>query len=127
VRVLVCGGRDFHRYPRVAAALDALHRARPISVLIEGGAPGADELASSWAEARGIHCAKVSARWKRYGLSAGPLRNAAMLALNPDLVVAFPGDKGTRNMITQSEACGAPVWIIPLDGEIEVPQHVKRA
>jgi hypothetical protein len=37
--------------------------------------------------------------WDKLGPKAGPLRNAAMLLLKPDLVIACPGGKGTANMI----------------------------
>jgi len=31
----------------------------------------------------------------------------------PDLVVAFPGSKGTENMIRQAQTAGVPVHLIP--------------
>ena len=82
-------------------------------VIIEGGAPGADRLAREWAERNGIHCATVKARWANYNAAAGPLRNAVMLSLGPDLVVAFPGGVGTENMVKQAEAAGVDVMRVP--------------
>jgi ABC-type Fe3+-hydroxamate transport system substrate-binding protein len=35
-----------------------------------------------------------------------------MLKLKPDLVVAFPGNAGTRNMIMQAEKAGVPVKVV---------------
>jgi len=40
---------------------------------------------------------------------AGPERNAAMLGLGPDLVVAFPGGSGTAGMVRLAKAAGVEV------------------
>ena len=38
--------------------------------------------------------------WKGYGKAAGPIRNRRMLDdFQPDLVLAFPGNKGTNDCI----------------------------
>jgi hypothetical protein len=130
VRVLVCGGRTYGVPPVDAVpadielaereraflvrSLDKLHRKYPVTLLIHGAAAGADTLAGLWARTRGVPvepCPVTREEWRRYGLRAGPLRNARMLAEhNPERVVAFPGHKGTRDMVTQAEAAGVPVW-----------------
>ena len=51
-RVLVCGGRDFRARDFAFACLDA--HAGQASVLIHGGARGADALAHEWAMKRGM-------------------------------------------------------------------------
>lgn len=111
MRVLICGGRDYADEARVHAVLGALHRGErgPIEMLVNGGAPGADALGRQWAEAMRVPGMTVSADWSRYGRRAGPLRNARMLAAKPDLVVAFPGGRGTANMISQARAAGVEV------------------
>ena len=102
-RVLVCGGRDFDARTRVYNALDAL---RPIGLIIHGGANGADRLADDWAAWRCIERKVFKADWKKYGPSAGPRRNAEMLRMLPDLVVAFPGGRGTADMVRRAKAAG---------------------
>ncbi len=54
VRVLVCGGRQFEDRDTLNAALDKLHLARGFTLLIAGGARGADSLAEAWAKAAGV-------------------------------------------------------------------------
>lgn len=98
MRLLVFGGREFANRDFLFKTLDFLHDRSPVSVLIEGEAPGADRLAGEWADARGVHCARVKALWGLYGRAAGPKRNEAMLALQPSLAVAFPGGTGTAHM-----------------------------
>lgn len=53
-RVLVCGGRDFADRGALHLALDRLHASLGFSVVIAGGARGADTLAAEWAGERGI-------------------------------------------------------------------------
>lgn len=80
--------------------------------LMQGGADGADYLANEWAKTKaGIKRWVCKADWKKHGRSAGPIRNARMLEWKPDLVVAFPGGRGTKNMVTQAQAAGVPVKI----------------
>lgn len=112
MRLLVCGGRGYNDLARGRAVLDRFHAKHPVSILIQGGANGADFMAAQWALANGIHCAEVAALWRAYGKAAGPKRNAAMLSLAPDAVIAFPGGAGTANMVAQAEAAGVKVWRI---------------
>jgi hypothetical protein len=111
MRFLVCGGRDYDDGPAIYRALDALHAKCRIACIIEGGATGADAHARSWANAKGIDVRTFQADWERYGRRAGPLRNARMLDEGrPDGVVAFPGGRGTADMIRQAQTAGLKVW-----------------
>lgn len=111
LRVIVCGGRDYSHRNHVFGALDRLHRERGIACVIHGGAGGADSLAGEWAEGAGVPVQRFPADWKVSARAAGPLRNARMIAEGqPDGVVAFPGGKGTADMIAQAEAAGLKVW-----------------
>ena len=109
-RVLVCGGRDYHDQDRVYQTLDALDTICGISVVIHGGASGADSLAASWAQSRGIRTEAFVANWLKYSKSAGPIRNKEMLDLGrPDLVLAFPGGTGTAHMVRISREAGKDI------------------
>lgn len=109
-KVLVCGGRDFDDVNAFTVAMNKIDADTPITMVIEGGCPrGADRLARQWAHARGIHVATVEALWKLGGTRAGPMRNAAMLTLMPQLVVAFPGGRGTAGMIEMAKRAAVPV------------------
>jgi hypothetical protein len=82
------------------------------TLLIAGGASGADTLAARWAQDRGVPTQVYMAEWERLGREAGPIRNQRMLTEGkPDLVVAFPGGKGTANMVAQARAAGVRVFI----------------
>lgn len=106
MRTLVCGGRDFADWPYLSRMLDGAG----VTLVIHGGASGADTLAGRWASSRGIAVEVYPADWARYGRSAGPRRNAWMLGVGrPDVVVAFAGGRGTANMVGLARAAGVPV------------------
>ena len=109
--VLVCGGRNFEDKEFVFDKLDMLDgKLDGIDVVINGGAKGADTLAARWARRQGIDVYTFEAEWETYGRSAGAIRNKQMLTEGkPDLVIAFPGGKGTRNMIKQAKRKGITV------------------
>ncbi len=117
-RVLVCGGRDYADEKAVWLALSLAHENGGIDEIIEGGARGADTLARCWARRCGITVRTFPAEWDRYGKAAGYRRNAQMLAEGrPHYVVAFPGGRGTENMIGIAAAAGIPVWK-PVTGDL---------
>lgn len=116
MRVLVCGGRNFDDVCLLYTTLNSIHDVFPISVVIEGGATGADRLASIWSKHKGIQTQTFLAEWAKHGRAAGPLRNRLMLEQGkPDLVVAFPGGAGTRNMIEQAKKAGVKLEIIEVE------------
>lgn len=105
--VLVCGGREYDDFEKVRGVLDALMPA----CIVHGGSKGADELADRWAKARGINVIPFPADWRTFKKAAGPIRNTAMLeAAMPDLVVAFPGGKGTDDLVAKAIDADIPVW-----------------
>lgn len=117
LRVLVCGGRDYQDRNAVFRALDALAEADDDNMLgkveitvIHGACPtGADLWADEWAVVNWCQIAAFPADWS-YGRAAGPMRNARMLAEGkPDLVLAFPGGRGTADTVRRAGQAGVPV------------------
>lgn len=112
--LLVTGGRYYVNREAVFSALDRVHAKRPITVLVHGGAEGADALAEEWAVARGVRFRRFAVskyEWIHYGKGAGPMRNARMLEeAKPAGVVAFPGGAGTADMVRRAHAAGITVW-----------------
>lgn len=116
MRVLVCGGRDFTDASMLWGALDRLLNPEgeplppPGHVLIHGGARGADLLADAWAIANWVDVDMHPADWRAYGKGAGHIRNQRMLDEGkPDLVVAFPGGRGTADMVRRARKAGVTV------------------
>ena len=72
---------------------------------------GQVERVASWegAEGRGVEVLECAADWKRYGGGAGTKSNRQMLDEYPDLLVAFPGGKGTADMVQVATTAGLQV------------------
>ncbi len=96
MRVLVCGGRDYVNTSKIYETLDDIDG---ITSIIHGGARGADSIAGQYAKDRDLIEEVFQANWDLHGRQAGFMRNAEMAETAPDLVVAFQGGAGTRNMI----------------------------
>lgn len=96
--VCVTGGRSFVCYDMVCRALGKLNCLYPISLLIEGGATGADRLCRRWAKECGVRFHTEPADWDAHGRAAGPIRNRKMLdTFKPSVLIAFPGGSGTTD------------------------------
>ncbi len=109
-KILICGGRDYINWKKLRGVMN-LHVdifGMPTEV-IHGDASGADKMGGLWAENLGIPVRKFPAQWKRYGKSAGYVRNYEMAEEKPDFVYAFPGGKGTAMMVKLAEQRGLQV------------------
>lgn len=119
MKIVVTGGRDYRDRHLVFEFLDELHASSkgPISQVIHGACgwdgdrgwscvpwrlKGADRWADEWATERNVYLKRLPARWDS-GPMGGPIRNGMLLDLKPDLVVAFPGGRGTANCVRQAE------------------------
>ena len=117
LRVLVCGGRDYEDIKTLRQVLNSIDISYesadcygPISCIISGGARGADRLAEVYAREKDIPLEIYPAQWNTYGKAAGIIRNQEMLDDGqPDLVVAFPGGKGTAHMTNISKKANLKV------------------
>jgi len=115
MRILVCGGREYFDVDVLERSLDAIHLGSrgPIESVIHGGARGADTMAGEWARRRGISYTVYEANWELEDRAAGPIRNKRMLDEGtPDLIIAFPGGRGTANMIRQATERGFEVIVV---------------
>lgn len=107
MRVIVCGGREYTETDVVWSVLHAFDPDRVI--IVHGDARGADSLADHVARGFGFKTDPHPADWQRHGKGAGPIRNQQMLDAGADLVVAFPGGRGTADMVRRAREAGVPV------------------
>jgi YspA, cpYpsA-related SLOG family len=99
VRICVCGGRSYSDATTLRKTLDRFLPWKDKMILVAGGASGADTLAEDWADKNGVEKDIFPADWKTHGKAAGHIRNSEMLKSGIDILYAFPGGKGTENMI----------------------------
>lgn len=118
MKVIICGGREYELTPLDKNWLDDLHARYSFSLVIEGGCrrkddygnqlPTADLGGYLWARSRGIQTATMDANWPLFDKAAGPIRNDRMAAFG-DMVIAFPGGRGTESMIRIGKSYGLQV------------------
>jgi len=129
MRILVCGGRDYTGYHVLKTTIeDIIDEARLYNdgediVIIQGGACGADFLAKvcvldEWSLMVDpkVTLLEFPADWKTHGKAAGAIRNQQMLDEGkPDLVLAFPGGRGTADMVSRAKKAGVKVREVVLN------------
>jgi hypothetical protein len=111
MRLAVAGGRDYRLTERDYIVLADIHRREKIDILLHGGCRGADLDAAQWALDHGIATETFTAAWDLYGKAAGPLRGEQMVD-NADMLVAFPGGRGTRHAIAYAKKQGKRLLVI---------------
>ena len=118
MKAIICGGRDFCKtLEGVNLVRQWLYGNRPELVIVGGDdstyTSGVDATAYSWCRDWGWPCAVVPAWWQANGNGAGPRRNSLMLKLGADTCVAFPGGRGTADMVRKARKAG--LMIIEVD------------
>ncbi len=107
---LFCGSRSWTDVEPIKADLAGLPSS---TIIVHGGADGADTIAEREAGKLGLHTAVVRPLYVYYPSRAAPIiRNGAMLLLKPDVVYAYratQGSGGTGNMIHQAQDAGVRV------------------
>jgi YspA, cpYpsA-related SLOG family len=114
MKVLICGSRKWSEPRRIIERIEQLPAE---TIIIEGGASGADSWARWAAKECELHVADVKPLYKGVGNDhqAPKRRNSAMVLLEPDLVIAFTvGSKltaGTADMVRKAQHAGIPCEI----------------
>lgn len=113
--LIVCGGRDFNNAAYENDCIDVVIKGFKLqknnTIIMSGGARGADTIALEWAHDHEWNAMRVPAKWNDLGKSAGMCRNIEMLELavrmysNGDqvIVLAMPGGIGTSAMVSYTK------------------------
>ena len=109
MKVAVIGSRGFNKYELLKETLSKLE----ITLVVSGGAKGADSLGEQYANENQIPTKIFLPDWKKHGRAAGMLRNTDIIN-EAEMVVAFwDGEsKGTKDSITKAQKQNKKVLII---------------
>jgi hypothetical protein len=109
MKVAVIGSRSFNDYELLRQTLSKLE----ITLVVSGGAKGADSLGEEYANANNIPTKIFLPDWDKYGKSAGMLRNSDIIN-EAEIVVAFwDGEsKGCKDAIAKANKLNKKVLII---------------
>ncbi|MGV9815792.1 DUF2493 domain-containing protein [Streptomyces cellulosae] len=113
MKILVTGSRDWTDINRVHREIfRALYETKTTyaeAALIHGDCPtGADAIAAEYGRTVGMHVLGFPADWERWGKAAGFVRNSEMVALDPDICLAFirNGSRGASMTAGLAEKAG---------------------
>lgn len=109
-KAVVCGGRDYREQPGDFAWVSSLCEQHSIEEIVSGAAQGADSMGESFARRLNLPVKTFPANWTMFGKSAGFIRNRRM-AVYADIVIAFPGGKGTANMVEEAKKQNKRVFL----------------
>jgi len=124
MKVAVIGSRSFNDYDLLKKSLDEI---KDITLIVSGGARGADTFGEKYADEKGIPKKIIKPDWKTYGKAAGFIRNKEIVS-NSDIIVAFwdGTSHGTAHSISIAEKQGKKVIIIKFTFIPEqLPLHSK--
>jgi hypothetical protein len=118
------GSRSFADYTLLCEILDSY---MPVSLLISGGAKGADYLAHRWAASREVPVAIYRADWHNNGKQAGLLRNAVIVEKADQVVAFWDGlSRGTADTISRAKKTGKPLQIVPFGYLLKQQAYERR-
>lgn len=119
MRILITGSRDWDVPSVMAQALlSAIPPRTALStVVVHGGAKGADTLAGVMARVLSAQVEVHPADWTQHGKAAGPIRNKHMVSLGADLCLAFikNDSRGATHCAELAEKAGIPVKYFRID------------
>ncbi len=109
MKVAVIGSREFKDYNLMCETLKKFD----ITILISGGAVGADSLGERYAKENNIETIIFKPDWNKFGKQAGFLRNTTIIE-NSDIVIAYWNgtSRGTADSINKAKNLNKQVIII---------------
>lgn len=129
LRIAVTGGRDYDNWDMV---VHALRQMPDDAILVHGAASGADRLCAEWWDMQDRKAESHPADWTAecqatcqlghrrtrpdgsdYCPAEGHYRNQRMVDSGLDLLIAFPGGRGTADMVRRCEAAGVEIIRMP--------------
>ena len=114
-RIVVAGSRDYNNYDESKSYIDfcvSRIRKKYEIIIVSGGCRGADMLGERYAKENGFKVEKYPADWKKYGRTAGPIRNKQMAEVCDYAICFWDGkSEGTKSMIEFAAKYGKPIRI----------------
>jgi hypothetical protein len=114
MKLAIVGSRGFKDTLLLESILDKYKD--KVSIVISGGAIGADTMGEYWAISNKIPVKIFKPEWEKYGKSAGMRRNELIIK-ECDICIAFwdGKSKGTKNSIFICEKLNKKVEVITYD------------
>ena len=115
-KVIIAGSRGFSNYKLLKETCDKYLREKKKThniVIISGHARGADSFGEKYASDEDLDLEIYPADWKKYGKSAGFMRNEQMADIADAVIAFWNGEShGTKHMIDIAEEKGLNVRVV---------------
>lgn len=113
MKLAIIGSRNFNDYSLLKEEVSNIQN---VSVIISGGAKGADQLAEQLGKELNIPLEIYHPDWAQFGRAAGPIRNTDIIK-NSDMVLAFWDGKsrGTFDGIKKAKKFNKQLKVIKTD------------
>lgn len=109
MNIAIIGSRSFSNYELLCETINnyLIKNELTAKCVVSGGAKGADVLGEKFANENGLEMIVFRPDWKKYGRSAGFIRNTQIIE-NSDIIFTFWDGKssGTKDSITKAEKLG---------------------
>ena len=111
MRLAIIGSRSFDDYQLIINELQSYKD--KITLVVSGGARGADTLSEKWANENNIETLIFLADWEKHGKRAGFIRNEDIIK-NCDCCIAFWDGKspGTKHSLSLCKKLNKPYRVI---------------
>jgi hypothetical protein len=117
MRTIIAGSRTCLQMSHLINAV--AHCGWKPTVVLCGGAKGADKLGETWAKCAGVPIESYPAHWELHGRAAGRVRNVEMGAKADALIALWNGKStGTKHMIETAERMGLTTFVYRTDLEL---------
>ncbi len=116
MKTIIAGSRSITDINIINKAIEESGFASSITEIVSGEARGVDKLGEQWANENNIPIKGFPAKWKKYGRSAGVIRNNQMAKYADALVAVWDGvSTGTQDMINRAKAMSLTGYVFRAD------------
>ena len=115
MRLIIAGSRDFDDYALLVRETDALLKNfyHGEIEIVSGGARGADNLGEKYARLKRYALKVFQADWRKFGKSAGYIRNEEMAKYADHLLLFWDGEsRGSKHMLDLAQDYGLVVKVV---------------
>lgn len=105
-RLVIVGERGYNNWNEFQAIMDEFEKDHGLpKTIVSGGPHEVDSLGARWAKLHGLELIEFIPEWKKYGKSAGIIRNTDVIK-RADVVLALPTSesRGTRDSVHKAQS-----------------------
>lgn len=119
MRTIIAGSRSCTNMKDLEEAIEKCGWV--ITVVISGGARGADRLGEQWARSNSVPVEIYPADWDKHGKSAGYKRNEFMAECGDALIALWDGEsRGTKHMIDIARRANLQIYVHQLNSVLSL-------